>query len=49
LRNIMRAGGSDLDLAWAMVWSLSGKAPGHHFLDPDVQEHEHVGMSLIGG
>jgi cyclic pyranopterin phosphate synthase len=49
LRDIMRAGGSDLDLAWAMVWSLSGKAPGHHFIDPDVQEHEHVGMSLIGG
>jgi len=49
LRDIIRAGGSDLDLAWAMQWSLSGKAPGHRFLDPDVQEHEHVGMSLIGG
>jgi cyclic pyranopterin phosphate synthase len=49
LRHIMRAGGSDLDLAWAMAWSLSGKAPGHQFIDPDVQEHEHVGMSLIGG
>jgi hypothetical protein len=32
-----------------MQWSLSGKEPGHSFLDPDVQEHEHVGMSLIGG
>jgi cyclic pyranopterin phosphate synthase len=49
LRDIMRAGGSDLDLAWAMAWSLSGKEPGHRFLDLDVQEHEHVGMSLIGG
>ncbi len=49
LRNIMRAGGSNLDLAWAMVWSLSGKDRGHHFLDADEQEHEHVGMSLIGG
>jgi cyclic pyranopterin phosphate synthase len=49
LRDIMRAGGSDLDLAWAMVWSLSGKDRGHHFLEPDQHEHEHVGMSLIGG
>lgn len=49
LRNIMRAGGTDLDLAWAMVWSLSGKDRGHHFLEPQVHEHERVGMSLIGG
>lgn len=49
LRNIMRAGGSDLDLAWAMVWSLSGKDRGHQFLEPDEHEHERVGMSLIGG
>ncbi len=49
LRNIMRAGGTDLDLAWAMVWSLSGKDRGHHFLEPDEHEHERVGMSLIGG
>jgi len=49
LRNIMRAGGSDLDLAWAMVWSLSGKDRGHHFLEPTEHEHERVGMSLIGG
>ena len=50
LRNIMRAGGSDLDLAWAMVWSLSGKDRGHHFLEPEGEhEHERVGMSLIGG
>ena len=49
LRDIIRAGGSDLDLAWAMVWSLSGKDRGHHFLEVDEHEHEHVGMSLIGG
>lgn len=49
LRNIMRAGGTDLDLAWAMVWSLSGKDRGHHFNEPDEHEHERVGMSLIGG
>jgi len=28
---------------------LSGKDRGHHFLEPDEHEHEHVGMSLIGG
>ena len=49
LRNIMRAGGTELDLAWAMVWSLSGKDRGHHFLEPEEHEHERVGMSLIGG
>lgn len=49
LRNIMRAGGTDLDLGWAMVWSLSGKDRGHHFLEPNAHEHERVGMSLIGG
>jgi cyclic pyranopterin phosphate synthase len=49
LRNIIRAGGTDLDLAWAMVWSLSGKEDGHHFLEPAEDEHERVGMSLIGG
>jgi len=49
LRDIMRAGGDDLDLAWAMAWSLGGKARGHHFLDALEHEHEHVGMSLIGG
>ena len=49
LRDIMRAGGNDLDLAWAMTWSLSGKANGHYFADPSADEHEHVGMSLIGG
>ncbi|MFW5920770.1 MAG: GTP 3',8-cyclase MoaA, partial [Polyangiales bacterium] len=33
LRDVMRAGGTDADLAWAMQWSLSGKDEGHHFLD----------------
>jgi len=49
LRDVMRAGGSDRDLAWAMHWSLSGKAEGHFFNDAVVREHENVGMSLIGG
>ena len=31
LRDVIRAGGSDLDLAWAMRWSLSGKEPAHHY------------------
>ena len=45
----MRAGGSDADVAWALHASLSSKAIGHFFLDDAVDEHEHVGMSLIGG
>ncbi len=49
LRDIIRAGGDDLDLAWAMHWSLSAKADGHFFLDGAIDEHERVGMSLIGG
>lgn len=49
LRDVMRAGGSDADLAWAMRWALGGKAEGHFFADPEASEHEHVGMSLIGG
>jgi cyclic pyranopterin phosphate synthase len=49
LRDVMRAGGTDTELAWALTWSLSGKARGHFFLDAAVDEHEHVGMSLIGG
>jgi cyclic pyranopterin phosphate synthase len=49
LRDVMRQGGSDLDVAWANHWALSGKDSGHHFLDEQVQEHEQVGMSLIGG
>ncbi|MCA9529825.1 MAG: GTP 3',8-cyclase MoaA [Myxococcales bacterium] len=49
LRDLMRGGASDLDLAWALHWSLTGKADGHFFVDGQVHEHEHVGMSLIGG
>ncbi len=49
LRDVMRGGGSDADLAWAMRWALGGKARGHLFADPDATEHEQVGMSLIGG
>ena len=49
LRDIMRAGGTDLDVAWAIYWSLCEKRDGHFFLDSGVDEHARVGMSLIGG
>jgi len=49
LRDRMRAGASDEDLAWAIHWSLNTKDAGHRFTDPTAREHEHVGMSLIGG
>jgi cyclic pyranopterin phosphate synthase len=49
LRDLIRAGGSELDLAWAIHWALSGKDEGHRFVDEAAVEHENVGMSLIGG
>lgn len=49
LRDVMRNGGSDADLAWGIHWALSGKDDGHYFRDAVETEHEHVGMSLIGG
>lgn len=49
LRDVMRGGGDDADVAWALSWSLSGKDEGHRFLDAAAREHESVGMSLIGG
>jgi len=49
MRDIMRSGASDRELAWAMHWALAGKDDGHHFNDAAVDEHENVGMSLIGG
>ncbi|MCA9533691.1 MAG: GTP 3',8-cyclase MoaA [Myxococcales bacterium] len=49
LRDILRAGGSDRDVAWALSYALGNKGDGHGFLDPDEAEHRHVGMSLIGG
>jgi cyclic pyranopterin phosphate synthase len=49
LRDRMRAGASDADLAWAMHWALDTKDVGHHFTDAATSEHERVGMSLIGG
>ena len=49
LRDRMRAGASDADLAWAIHWALGTKDAGHHFGDASIVEHERVGMSLIGG
>ncbi|HEY8429663.1 MAG TPA: GTP 3',8-cyclase MoaA [Sandaracinaceae bacterium] len=49
LRDAMRAGADDLDLAWAVHCALGTKDAGHHFGDRGTCEHEHVAMSLIGG
>ncbi len=49
LRDLMREGATDEELAWGIHWSITGKAAGHYFLDESVREHEAVGMSLIGG
>lgn len=49
LRDVMRSGGDDRTLAHAIEWSIAGKAAGHAFLDATADEHDHVGMSLIGG
>lgn len=49
LRDLMREGADDRTLAWALHWSLLGKARGHAFGDAGESEHVGVGMSLIGG
>jgi cyclic pyranopterin phosphate synthase len=49
LRDVMRGGGDDRQLAWALHHALGTKSAGHFFGDPEVREHTHVGMSLIGG
>jgi cyclic pyranopterin phosphate synthase len=49
LRDLVRAGKSDMEIAWAIHQALGGKVAGHFFNDVSVDEHEHVGMSLIGG
>jgi cyclic pyranopterin phosphate synthase len=56
LRDLLRAGASDRELVWALVWALAGKASGHAFLEPSRSaraaadgDHARVGMSLIGG
>jgi cyclic pyranopterin phosphate synthase len=49
LRDLMRAGASDAEVAWALHAALGSKTRGHEFLDASETEHTHVGMSLIGG
>jgi cyclic pyranopterin phosphate synthase len=49
LRDLLREGCSDRELAWAIHQALGTKLAGHFFNDAQVQEHTNVGMSLIGG
>lgn len=51
LRDVLRtsAGDPERALSWAIWWALAGKERGHRFLDASADEHERVGMSLIGG
>ena len=49
LRDVLRAGGSDLELAWHLHSVLRTKAAGHGFIDASRDEHTRVGMSLVGG
>ncbi|MFK7988457.1 MAG: GTP 3',8-cyclase MoaA [Sandaracinaceae bacterium] len=49
LRDAMRAGADDRELAWSIHWAMATKDASHHFNDASADEHENVGMSLIGG
>ena len=49
LRDLLREGRSDREVAWAIHRALGTKLAGHFFNDASVQEHANVGMSLIGG
>ena len=49
LRDGIRAGQSDRELAWLVHRALGTKLAGHFFDRADVVEHHHVGMSLVGG
>jgi cyclic pyranopterin phosphate synthase len=45
----IRAGATDVELAWAIHAALGTKAAGHGFVDPERDAHRRVGMSLVGG
>ncbi len=49
LRDAMRGGADDDDIAWSIGWALGAKADGHGFAAVETTEHESVGMSLVGG
>ncbi len=48
IRDLLRSGVPDREVAWAIHWALAGKAAGHGF-DVSGGDHEAVGMSLVGG
>lgn len=49
LREMMRNGATDRDLAYALHWALSTKYAGHQFDEIPGGAHTLVGMSLVGG
>ncbi len=49
LRDAMRQGASERELAWLVHGALGSKLDGHFFNDTRQHEHENVGMSLVGG
>jgi GTP 3',8-cyclase len=49
LRDAVRAGKDDRELAWLIHRALGSKLAGHFFDRDDVDEHRRVGMSLVGG
>jgi GTP 3',8-cyclase len=49
LRDALREGRSDRELAWLIHRALGTKLEGHFFDREDVEEHRRVGMSLVGG
>ncbi|HEY6879018.1 MAG TPA: GTP 3',8-cyclase MoaA [Polyangiales bacterium] len=49
LRDAMRSGADDRELAWLVHSALGSKLVGHFFTDDEYEEHRNVGMSLVGG
>lgn len=49
LRDALRSGASDRELAWQVHGALGTKLAGHAFDQHDGGEHVNVGMSLVGG
>jgi cyclic pyranopterin phosphate synthase len=49
LRDAMRSGAGERELAWLIHTALGTKLAGHFFDSADQLEHQNVGMSLVGG
>jgi cyclic pyranopterin phosphate synthase len=49
LRDLIRAGAGDEEIAAAVRGALWGKDVGHHFFDAEIDDHRRVTMSGIGG